>query len=206
MATWALTTPPALEPLTLSEVKNYLRIASAVTSDDAHITALITEAREYVERVTGRALITQVITEYFDSLPVLSPSSKLQTRILSLYIAPVISIDGFSYVAQGGHPSTYTIWDNTGNSKFFLDNISGGKGIGPARICLRTDVEWPDIEVYTNAVKVIYTAGYGSAAANVPGPIKRVMYRLISHWYYHPEKTDDIELVSDILNHYKVHK
>jgi uncharacterized phiE125 gp8 family phage protein len=207
MAVWSVTTPPASEPLELAEVKNYLRIASAVTADDNHITAMIIEAREFVERVTGRALITQTITEYFDSFPALS-QSLLTSRVIPLYIGPVISITeatGLSYIAVNGTPASYTAWDNTGNSKYFLDIVSGGRGIGPARICKKDGVDWPTIQSYTNAVKVVYSAGYG-AAANVPGPIKRAMYKLIGQWYYHPELSNEFELVEDLLNPYKIHK
>lgn len=192
----------------MAEVKNYLRIASAVTADDAHVTAMIIEAREYVERVTGRALITQTITEYFDSFPVLGPTG-LASRVIPLYVAPLISITeatGISYIPQNGTPASYTAWDNTGNSKYFLDIVSGGRGIGPSRICKKDGIEWPTIQPYTNAVKVVYVAGYGASAANVPGPIKRAMYKLIGQWYYNPENTDDFELVEDLLNPYKIHK
>ena len=208
MAVWSVTSAPASEPLVLSEVKNYLRIASAVTADDAHLTAMIIEAREYVERVTGRALITQTITEYFDAFPAAS-NVGLLSRVIPLYIAPVISIDlttGLSYIATNGTPASYTAWDNTANAKYFLDIISGGRGIGPARICKKDGVNWPTIEEYANAVKVVYSAGYGASASNVPGPIKRAMYKLIGQWYYHPEEVKDFELVADLLNLYKIHK
>lgn len=52
-------TPPALEPLTLEEVKSYLRFDEGLTADDEYISALITVAREYCEGFQNRAYITQ---------------------------------------------------------------------------------------------------------------------------------------------------
>lgn len=49
-----VTTPAAAEPVSLAEAKAHLRITHS--SDDALIGALISSAREYVERYTGRAL------------------------------------------------------------------------------------------------------------------------------------------------------
>ena len=49
--------PPAVEPVTLAEVKLDRRVDHAL--DDALLTALIQAAREYCERYTGSSLVTQ---------------------------------------------------------------------------------------------------------------------------------------------------
>ena len=49
-------TPPAVEPVTLSEAKAHLRVDS--TDDDAYIATLITAAREWSRRTsTARSCI-----------------------------------------------------------------------------------------------------------------------------------------------------
>jgi len=211
MAVWNVSVPPATEPLELEDVKNYLKVT--FDSDDDLIADLVQSARVFVERHTSRALIEQTITEYFDEFPVIDfrtpVRNPLHGRIIELHIAPVsvIEADGISYVASGGDLSNYTFWDNTANSKYFLDRISGSNGIGPARICKKNGVDWPSVEPYANAVSVQYTAGYG-AAADVPGPLKMAIRRLVGLWYY-PNKGstgDDFEAVKDLLNPYKVHK
>lgn len=53
-----LITPPAVEPLTLAEAKDYLYETG--NGQDAVITRLIRTAREMAEQITRRALITQV--------------------------------------------------------------------------------------------------------------------------------------------------
>ena len=50
-------TAPALEPVTLSEARLHCRVDS--TDENALLTALIVAAREHVENLTGRALITR---------------------------------------------------------------------------------------------------------------------------------------------------
>lgn len=49
-----------VEPVTLTEVKRYLRIG--FNDDDEDITAMITAAREWVEDVTGVTLVTRTVT------------------------------------------------------------------------------------------------------------------------------------------------
>ena len=59
-------TSPALEPVTLSEAKSYLRITD--NNDDAFITTLISAVRRRCEGYTQRALITQTWTLWLDGL------------------------------------------------------------------------------------------------------------------------------------------
>lgn len=209
MAVWQVTTPPAAEPLVLDDLRTWLRLPVSFTSEDDLIEDLITDARVFIERHTARALITQTITEYFDEFPSADRATKpLDARIIKLHIAPVVSITSVSYIASDGDPSNYSTWDNTGNAAYFLDNISGANGIGPARICKKKGVTWPEIEAYPNAVKVVYVAGYGASGASVPGPLKKAIYRLVGRWYYGRKgnEKDDFELVSDLLKPYQVHK
>ena len=62
-----LKTAPAVEPVTLTEAKNQLRVDGA--EDNALITALITTARQLAERDTKRVFITQTWKMYLDSAP-----------------------------------------------------------------------------------------------------------------------------------------
>lgn len=193
----------------LADVKNYLKIESSVTDDDDLIEVLIKDARLFLERLTARSLLTQTVTEYFDEFPSLDrASTPLDVRVIKLHRAPVVSVTSISYVATDGDPGTYTVWDNTGNAAYFLDSISGLNGIGPARICKKKGVDWPTIEPYTNAVKVIYVTGYGAAGTDVPGPILTAMRRLVGAWYYGRKGSfdEDFKAVSDLLKPYQVHK
>mgnify|MGYP001614087625 CR=1 FL=1 len=52
----AQTTAPTLEPLTLVEVKQHLRLPAEVTDDDSLLTAQLAAARQDVEDRTNRQL------------------------------------------------------------------------------------------------------------------------------------------------------
>ena len=60
-------TPPAVEPLTLQEAKDHLRVDH--TDDDSLIDPMIKTARMYAEGKTRRALITQTWDWLLDSFP-----------------------------------------------------------------------------------------------------------------------------------------
>src|SRR5690606_41843642 len=59
-----IVTPPASEPVTLSEAKAQLSVTSS--AHDTRITSLITTARRQVERYLKRALITQTWKVYYN--------------------------------------------------------------------------------------------------------------------------------------------
>ena len=62
-----LTSPPAVEPLTVDEVKTYLRIDH--DDEDCLLASLITSARLQVEAALDLALITQSWSWTFDAWP-----------------------------------------------------------------------------------------------------------------------------------------
>jgi len=59
-----LKTPPAIEPVTLEELKDHLRIDSA--DEDAVLTGLLAAAREWCEGFQNRAYITQTLQLWLD--------------------------------------------------------------------------------------------------------------------------------------------
>jgi len=61
-----LTTAPAIEPVTLDEARNHLKIDSS--EDNSLISALITTARQLAEKETKRAFITQTWEMYLDEV------------------------------------------------------------------------------------------------------------------------------------------
>ena len=62
-----LVTAPAVEPVTLAEVKLHLRIDD--NADDVLLGALITAARQHAEHDTRRALVTQTRKLVLDEFP-----------------------------------------------------------------------------------------------------------------------------------------
>jgi len=64
-----LTSPPGSEPISLTLVKQMLRIDTGDTSQDTYLTLLISTARETAEMHTSRGYITQSYREYYDGFP-----------------------------------------------------------------------------------------------------------------------------------------
>lgn len=87
------TSPPQVftEPLSLSEIKDYLRITDTSPVDaaqDITIAAILSAARAEAERVQKRNLIVKSETAFYDYWPNL----RIQLR------DPLISVDSFTYI------------------------------------------------------------------------------------------------------------
>ena len=109
-----LVTPPAEEPVSLTEAKLHLRVDFA--EDDALITALITAARQAAETITGRQLVTARWKMTLDSFPGPTLTSILAGQAFSLpghaillHKCPVQSIVSIQYLDTAGVlPVSYT--------------------------------------------------------------------------------------------------
>ena len=72
-----LLTPPTVEPVTLSEVKQHLRIMPEQTDDDLYLMGQVAAARRLIERRLGMSLVaTQYRSKWHDGavvLPLVGP-------------------------------------------------------------------------------------------------------------------------------------
>ncbi|MFK7695400.1 head-tail connector protein [Paenibacillus sp. HJGM_3] len=150
-------TPPAVEPVTLAEVKAHLRID--FTDDDVYLSALISAARDYAEGFQHRSLVPQTL-EYTDHC--FSPVVRLRR-------GPVTEIVSVSYTAIDGSEQTITPADYTLTSN---DELIPKYG-----------TYWPLTIGYGDAVRIRYKAGY----TDVPCATKQAMLLLIGHWYENRE-------------------
>lgn len=62
-----ITAQPGSEPVTLADVKARLRLTD--TADDALITAQMTVAREFVEKILGRSVVGKSYAAFFSKFP-----------------------------------------------------------------------------------------------------------------------------------------
>lgn len=112
MFTLERVTQPSVEPVTLAEMKLYLREFSSATALDNEITGLIQGAREWVEDFTGRALVEQSwrLTISDVAVPYMYTDTNVVTGIVSilpdggiqLRKSPVIAISSFVSVDSAG--------------------------------------------------------------------------------------------------------
>ena len=154
-------TEPTVEPITLQEAKDHLRVDSS--TDDAGISETITTARRQVESITGRPLITQTHTLYDDSLfgyVCLKPSLQSVTSVKYLDGSGVQQT--FTDYAIDSTPPTGVVYPSWGNS-------------------------WPSPRGDRNSVEIEFIAGYGDVPQDVPAPIRSAILLLVGHLYENRE-------------------
>ena len=159
---YSIVTQPSVEPLTLSEVKIYLRVDG--TTEDNLITALIVAARQHIENYTWRPLCTQTWNLNLDYSEV--------KEYIGVSKAPVQSITHIKYFDATETQQTVSTGD------YQSDVINE-----PARIHF---YDLPSVYDRMNTMEIRFVCGYG-VAASVPDAIKEAMYMLIGHWYQHRE-------------------
>lgn len=178
-------TPPAIEPVSLTEMRLHLRERSSVTAQDPLISALIQAVREHGENMTGRAFVYQEL-EY---------SCAYFPSAFKLPRPPLVSVASIKYTDSDGaeqtvDPSTYQV-----------DSYAQPGLIKPAYLeTWPTDVRSSDF----NAVRVRYFAGYppGSPASDlaesVPEGIKAWLKVRVGQLYEHREAVVVGNIVSAI--------
>ena len=181
MAGLIVNTEPAQEPVTLQEVKEYLRVEDS--TDERTIRPLIESARRYAEEYLGRALVSTTFQQFYDSLDEMEdplfegvrqgPYLNYYKNHLVLAKGPVISVT---------HVKTFDDSDTSttmASSKYYLDNARE-----PARIVLRTGETFPTALRVANAIEVQYVAGY-SSIYSIPEPIRLGILQHIAQLYEH---------------------
>lgn len=162
----SIVTHPALEPVTLSELKKQLEIAATDTAHDTHLTRLITRARRMVERETRRALITQTWL-------MTGPGFPVGKRNVWLPRPPLQTVSWVKYYDTAGIQQTWT------SAEYLVITTST-----PGRVDLHPDYSWPTVQASRdNAVQIQYVAGYGDAAAAVPGELCQAIEALAAFWF-----------------------
>ena len=177
------TTDALTEPVTLSEVKLWLKIATTETTDDDLITSLIKTARIKCEQYTNRSFIDQSWTLRLDC----SPDS------ICLPKPPLDSVTSINILADDG---TTTLQDS--------DDYQVIPDEGSV-VFLETGNSWTTSTRPFGQMVIVYKSGYGDAAANVPDTIKTVIKQLTAYFYENREETEIPGFIESALNNYKVY-
>lgn len=160
-----LVTPPALEPVTLAEAKAHLRVDAA--DEDVLIQSLILTSRLQIEAALALALISQSWTLTLDCWP--------QRGLLEMPIGPLQSVSEIRMIAADGTPS---IVDPAG---YDVDHAGTPPRI--ARLAATSLVPGRRL----GGIAIDFSAGYGSAASDVPEPIRHALLMLVAHWFENRE-------------------
>lgn len=160
MAGYLIQKQPEDEPLTLEEVKEYLRVDTDSEAD--LITSFIIAARRQVEARTYRPLITQSWLLSLDFSEI--------SDIVEINKFPLQTVDSIKYFDIDGNIQTID------SSKYIVD-----KNSNPCRVQF-TDLP-STIKNQINAMQIKFTCGYGDLASDVPDDIKLAMKFIIGHYY-----------------------
>jgi uncharacterized phiE125 gp8 family phage protein len=159
-----------IEPLTLGEVKSYLKVPERSPTDSAEddeILSLISGAREQAEIMQGRDLVRKRFDLNFDHWP----HWRIQLR------AHLASVDLFQYRDSGG-----TIHPMVADTDYIVDTAKS-----PGEISTPYGATWPSFTPWpSSAILIRFTAGLTPDAAfwnDAGGRIKNGMKLLISAWY-----------------------
>lgn len=176
-----LITPAEAEPVGVDETMTFLNIGN---EDDAYkVDGLIAAARQAVEDITGRALVTQT---WEDRLCIF-PCSVGQIQILRPVLQTIVSV---KYLDSDGVLQT-------------LVNTAYGVDTAPlfGRIYPAYGTAWPTVRSQPGAVQIRYQAGYGEPE-DVPEPIRLAIKLMVGHWYDTPQEPIP-PFVDGLLSPYK---
>ncbi len=160
--TAALIEGPALEPVSLADVKAHLRVDDAA-SDDL-LAAAIIAARVHVETTIRRVLIAQSWRIYRDDWP--------DGRVVPVRVTPLISVDAVTVYDAAGEPQVISAED------YEVDRVSA-----PARLVVKAGAVCPGLAV--NGIEIDVIAGYGPTSVDVPAPLRQAILMIVAHWYEH---------------------
>jgi uncharacterized phiE125 gp8 family phage protein len=179
------------EPVTVDQAKAHARINT--DDDDALLATYITAARQYCEKITGRAFLTQTWRLSLEHFPFwrYRPRGVASTQHyhwagVPNWWRPVILLPRPNLIAV----SSITYLDTTGaeqtlDSSLYLVDTDGL----PGAVQPQYNATWPFTTIQRGAVKVTYTAGYGDDPEDVPATLQLAILQLVAHWYENREST-----------------
>jgi uncharacterized phiE125 gp8 family phage protein len=158
------TVAPAATPISVSEAKTHMGLDHS--EHDTRIGVCIDAVTAHLDGtagILGRALVTQTWKQEWDEFP--------DGRRIYLPLCPVASVTTVKYYDEDNVQRTLD------SSLYGVFTTDWGTFVE-----LKVDEDWPDTYERTDAVEVIFVAGYGVAAA-VPAAIRQAMLMMTEDLY-----------------------
>jgi len=178
---------PAVEPITLTELKTHMRISD--DTDNQYLAQLIQDTVQELEDYSGLALITQSWQLTLDRWPlhneqwwdgereahidVIYAGSKHRSLELPRY--PLRTVDAVTVYDESDNATVVTIAD------VFDIDTSHLRGT----LTLKRGAVWPTALRASAAIEIDYTAGYGGTTVTVPAPLRRAVRQMAAFMYEH---------------------
>jgi uncharacterized phiE125 gp8 family phage protein len=159
---------PAVEPIPLAEAKLHLRVDHA--DEDGLIRTKITGAREHLEDIYGRALITRTLAATLDEFPSASGG------LILLPFPPATELVSITYYDADGVQQTLDPAD------YEFDPYSA-----PARLRPSVGSSWPATEIRFSAVEIQWKAGFGDDPTDVPEKFREAVKLALGDLYENRE-------------------
>lgn len=160
--TYNVSTAPVNKPVTLVEAKVHLKIDAADATQDDYLNLLLDMATAFGEKYTKRTFINTGFTTFRDDF---NDSFLLRrSKVSAIASIKYLVSDTLTTLAT----SVYDFTDVTGFSEIFL----------------KVDQVFPtNVDQVPQAVEIIFTAGYGADATDVPADVKFAMLNHIADLY-----------------------
>lgn len=162
-------TEPTTEPVSASEMLSYLNISSSDTSHNTVLEAMITAARQQIERVTGRIFCTTTHDVQYRYFP---------SDMLALPLRPVQSITSIKYKVSG-------VLTTLSSSAYELQSYKFFPEIWPAY-----GYTWPSAD--ENSVIVRILTGFTTSPYDAHG--KQILKAIVADMFEHREVSSEISL------------
>ncbi|GHE57509.1 hypothetical protein GCM10019059_16170 [Camelimonas fluminis] len=148
---------PAVEPVTLDDMKLYLRLDG--DAEDALVTTMIRAGRMTVEAATNMALLDQIWRVRLDAWPA--------TGFVVPAVGPLNRIEAVRLVSRTGEATALDV------TAFRVD-----AGLGTIVIPAPPPPPLPD-----GHIEIDVGVGHGAAAADVPEPLRLAVRAMVACWF-----------------------
>lgn len=157
-------------------------VNSAITSEDDDLTDLITDAREEIEKITRRALLTQQWDYVLDEFPI--------ENYIRLPLGSLQSVTSLTYKDSDG-----VVFTMTQASDYYVE--ANGDQYG--RIVLPYGESWPSFTAYpSNPITIRFVCGWTTAAL-LPKTLKRAVKFVAEQLYYHADRDEVLKSAVETL-------
>jgi len=168
---------PAVEPVSVDEMRAFLRLNEA--AEDELVATLIKTARHCVEAASGRVLIAQTWRLALDRWP--------HNGVVTLPLSPLIAVESVRIFDADGPPATVS------TAHYRVNPASDPPGIV-------VDAAALDPGRALQGIELDVRVGYGDDPDAVPAPLRQAIRMLAARWFEHRgDEPDDALPPPDIL-------
>jgi uncharacterized phiE125 gp8 family phage protein len=200
----ALVTPPAAEPITLSEMKIQCGLGPMEDTDQLReqlvaeqLRPAIAAATQHCEGICARAFITQAWKFTLDRFPHYSDRYLVPDhQDIRLPLPTFQTLDTFTYADTAG-----VVQDNKATGAWGYQLVMGGD-TRQARLRPPIARGWPLTQWHlADAVVMQFTCGFGPTPADMPWAV-RTAVKIYAQWLYEGSKGSAPEVVVSLLTPY----